>query len=204
MEHVVVDGVHAEVLHEPLPSPADALGLAGVGVAPVDGVPNRLAHPAAHLRRGRCRRHRPVVHLWLQPAAEEVLVPRLDQQRHGSAREDVLEADGPREALGVDLVAVRALRRQPRVRVPGFGLVGPVLPQDLGAEQGRVVARQQRHPQRRRHVRVPLPVRRRHPVCPLRRPRAGLDAPELTVPWLDVRLRPASSCIACQSIFLID
>ena len=88
---------------------------------------------------------------------------------------------------------VGALGGELGVLVPGVGLVGPVLAHDLGAPQVGVVAAQQRQPQRRRHVRVALPVRRRHPVRPFRRLGADLDALELTAPWLDVRLRPASA-----------
>lgn len=120
VQHVVIDGVHPELLHEPLPAAAHELGLLRVRVAPLHGVPDRLAHADIGT-------HGPVVHLGLQPPAEEVLVPRVDHQRHGAARQDVLEADRPREPFRVDLVPVRALRRQRRVPVPGLGLLLPIL-----------------------------------------------------------------------------
>jgi hypothetical protein len=86
---------------------------------------------------------------------------------------------------------VGALAGELGVGVPGLGLLLPVLAHDLGAPQAGVVASEQRHPQRRRHVRVAPPVRRGHPVRPPCRVGAGLDARELPVPGLDVRLCPA-------------
>jgi hypothetical protein len=97
VQHVVVDGGHAQVLHQPLAAPPHALGLRRVGVAPVHGVPDGVAH-------ARAPAHRPVVHPRVQAPAEEVLVLRLNQQRHRPARQDVLEAHRPREPLRVDLV----------------------------------------------------------------------------------------------------